>query len=127
MTFKSIAQMVDNSLHFPMQKPSQILKPYVPRGSNILCTELVQQKSPIHRLLSMIKHLKKDYIIFFTGIGLLTNFHFFSSFVVSKQSFLGPFFISHLSLSSTHLLFHQLHSGQCSSWLCAINGSQISL
>ena len=41
MTLKSIAQLVDISLHFPIQKPSQILKPYVPRGSNILCTELV--------------------------------------------------------------------------------------
>ena len=41
MTSKCIAQMVDISLHFPIQKPSQILKPYVPRGSHILCTELV--------------------------------------------------------------------------------------
>ncbi len=54
----------------------------------------------------------------------LTNYHFFSSLLVSKHSFLDPFFISHLSLSSTHLLFHQLHIGQCSSWLCAINGFQ---
>jgi hypothetical protein len=30
--------MVDHSLHFPIQKPVQILKPSVPRGSNILCT-----------------------------------------------------------------------------------------
>ncbi len=32
-----------------------------------------------------------------------------------------------VTLSSRHLLIHQLHIAQCSSWLCAINGSPNSL
>jgi hypothetical protein len=47
MTSKSIEQMVDISLHFCIQKHSQILKAYVPRGANILRTELVSVSNVI--------------------------------------------------------------------------------
>ncbi len=45
MVSKSIDQMVDNSLNFCIQKPSQIFRAYVPRGPNILRTELVGTKT----------------------------------------------------------------------------------